>query len=133
MTRYYGWYANRPRGTRRKATTDAGVAPITVAEPEALPLREARRRWAELLRRIYEVDPLTCPACGGAMRILAFLTERAVTFASVRSRARRAGPPVQPARSIRTPPRCVAGGLWCARRGEPHSVGAADKPVTDVR
>ena len=78
MTRYYGWYANRPRGTWRKATPDAGVAPITVAEPEALPLREARRRWAELLRRIYEVDPLTCPACGGAMRILAFLTERAV-------------------------------------------------------
>ena len=78
MTRYYGWYANRPRGTRRKATPDAGVAPITVAEPEALPLREARRRWAELLRRIYEVDPLTGPACGGAMRILAFLTERAV-------------------------------------------------------
>ncbi len=45
MTRYYGWYANRPRRTRRNATTDADVAPITVAEPEALPLREARRRW----------------------------------------------------------------------------------------
>jgi len=49
---------------------------IIVAEPVSLPLREARRRWAELLRRIYEVDPLTCPACGGAMRILAFLTAR---------------------------------------------------------
>lgn len=45
---------------------------------EALPLREGRRRWAELLRRIYEVDPLMCPACGGAMRILAFITEGAV-------------------------------------------------------
>ena len=67
----------RQPAARRKATA-ADVAPITVAEPEALPLREARRRWAELLRRIYEVDPLTCPACGGAMRILAFLTERAV-------------------------------------------------------
>ena len=43
-----------------------------------LPLREARRRWAELLRRIYEVGPLACPACGGAMRILAFITEGAV-------------------------------------------------------
>ncbi len=79
MTRYYGWYANRPRGVRRKATAaDVETASIEVAEREALPLREARRRWAELLRRIYEVDPLTCPACGGAMRILAFLTERAV-------------------------------------------------------
>ncbi|MBA3343519.1 MAG: transposase [Gemmatimonadaceae bacterium] len=28
MTRYYGWYANRPRGTRRKATTDADVAAV---------------------------------------------------------------------------------------------------------
>ena len=78
MTRYYGWYANRPRGTRRKAAADVAIAPIHVAEREALPLREARRRWAELLRRIYEVDPLRCPACGGAMRILAFLTEGAV-------------------------------------------------------
>ncbi len=53
---------------RRKATADGAPVPIEVAEPEALPPREARRRWAELLRRIYEVDPLTCPACGGAMR-----------------------------------------------------------------
>ena len=43
-----------------------------------LALREARRRWAELLRRIYEVDPLVCPACSGAMRILAFITADAV-------------------------------------------------------
>ncbi len=50
MTRYYGWYANRPRGVRRKATAaDGETASIEVAEREALPLREARRRWAELL------------------------------------------------------------------------------------
>ncbi len=79
MTRYYGWYANRLRGARRKATAaDVEPAPIAMAEREALPLREARRRWAELLRRIYEVDPLTCPACGGSMRILAVITEGAV-------------------------------------------------------
>jgi len=24
---------------------------------------------AELIRRIYEVDPLACPRCGGAMRV----------------------------------------------------------------
>ena len=63
MTRYYGWYANRPRGTRRKAAADVAIALIHVAE---------------LLRRIYEVDPLTCPACGGTMRILAFITEAVV-------------------------------------------------------
>ena len=31
-----------------------------------------------MLRRIFEVDPLLCPRCGGAMRIIAFLTEPAV-------------------------------------------------------
>lgn len=53
-TRYYGWYANRPRGMRRHA--------------------EAARRWAALLQQIFEVDPLRCPTCHGAMRIVAFIT-----------------------------------------------------------
>jgi hypothetical protein len=78
MTRYYGYYANRVRGARHRR---AGVAdpPITVAtDPVPLPLREARRRWAELLRQIFEVDPLRCPKCGAEMRIVAFITARAV-------------------------------------------------------
>ncbi len=41
--------------------------------PDAL--RAARRRWAELLRRIFEVDPLRCPRCGQEMRIVAVITE----------------------------------------------------------
>ena len=54
------------------------TAPQPVAEPVPLALREARRRWAELLRQIFEVDPLRCPACGAEMRIVAFITQRAV-------------------------------------------------------
>jgi|GEM_PF-1708027 len=38
----------------------------------------ARYVWALLLARIYEALPLTCPQCGGAMRIIAFITETAV-------------------------------------------------------
>ena len=30
---------------------------------------------AQLIRRIYEVDPLTCTECGGRMRIIAFLLD----------------------------------------------------------
>jgi hypothetical protein len=84
MTRYYGWYATRPRGTRRKlkdqaATQDLpGPMAAPMAEREVLPLTEARRRWADLLRRIYEVDPLTSPHCRGPMRITAFITEQVV-------------------------------------------------------
>ena len=41
----------------------------------ARPSNPARIRWATLLARIYEVLPLLCPACGGQMKILAFLTD----------------------------------------------------------
>ena len=40
--------------------------------------RQIRLRWAELLRRIYEVDPLVCPARGSEMRIIAFITQPSV-------------------------------------------------------
>jgi hypothetical protein len=32
-------------------------------------------RWATLIKRVFEVDPLSCPNCGGEMKIIAF-TER---------------------------------------------------------
>jgi hypothetical protein len=77
MTRYYGYYANRVRGARRRREETAPV-PGPVVEPVPLLLREARRRWAELLRQIFEVDPLRCPQCGAEMRVIAFITQRAV-------------------------------------------------------
>jgi hypothetical protein len=52
----------------------APVAPAAQApaDPE---LRALRRRWAQLIRRIYEVDFLACPRCGATMRVIAFITE----------------------------------------------------------
>jgi hypothetical protein len=35
----------------------------------------AKRAWARLIKQVYEVDPLVCPHCGGAMRILAFIEQ----------------------------------------------------------
>ena len=69
LTRSYGWYANRTRGIRRRAGGRArgraggadAAPPVDVAESVPLPLQEARRRWAELLRRIFEGDPLATP------------------------------------------------------------------------
>ncbi len=42
--------------------------------------KEARGRWARLIKKVYEVDPLVCPnrrawKCGGKMEIIAFITE----------------------------------------------------------
>jgi hypothetical protein len=33
---------------------------------------------AAMIRKVYEVDPLVCPKCGGQMKVIAFLTEYAV-------------------------------------------------------
>ena len=38
--------------------------------------KPARRRWAMLIQRVYQVDPLVCPKCGGLMKIIAFIEAR---------------------------------------------------------
>jgi transposase len=40
--------------------------------------RIPRRGWAEMIRKVYEVDPLVCPQCGGMMKVIAFLTDYSV-------------------------------------------------------
>jgi len=34
--------------------------------------------WAEMIRKVYEVDPMVCPKCGGMMKVISFLTDYAV-------------------------------------------------------
>ena len=91
-TRYYGWYANRPRGMRSKAAPAAvDVPPAIVPAPRLAPT-EASRRWASLLQQIFEVDPLACPTCHGPMRVVAFITHASVIdriLAHLRTRAAR--------------------------------------------
>ena len=31
------------------------------------------KQWRELIKKIWEVDPLICPGCGGEMKIIALL------------------------------------------------------------
>jgi hypothetical protein len=31
-----------------------------------------------MIRKVYEVDPMLCPQCGGKMKVVAFLTDYAV-------------------------------------------------------
>ncbi|OGD22977.1 MAG: hypothetical protein A2W03_06310 [Candidatus Aminicenantes bacterium RBG_16_63_16] len=38
----------------------------------------SRKGWAEMIRWVYEVDPLICPRCGRRMKVVSFLTESAV-------------------------------------------------------
>jgi hypothetical protein len=40
-------------------------------EPKHIP----SKGWAAMIRKVYEVDPMVCPKCGGIMKIIAFITE----------------------------------------------------------
>jgi hypothetical protein len=40
--------------------------------------RFCRRTWARLIRKVYLADPLTCPKCGGRLRILSFIDDPSV-------------------------------------------------------
>ena len=125
-TRYYGWYANRPRGMRRQAEPAAAETPPRIVPAPRLAPSAATRRWAALLQQIFEVDPLACPACHGAMRIVAFITQASVIdqiLAHLRSRAAReahAGP--------RSPPSTRAPANRGTTRAPRPSAGTA--PVT---
>ena len=86
VVRYYGHYAHVSRARRRRAlpTTSAegklpldGQSPGVSAlaeDPTSAERRRLRRQWAQLIRRIYEADPLLCH-CGAQMRILSFITD----------------------------------------------------------
>jgi hypothetical protein len=74
MIRYYGLYSNAHRGMMKKRGQGASVMPI----PTPPPPRKASPGWRELIRKVYEVDPLTCPTCGAQMKVIAFITNFAV-------------------------------------------------------
>jgi hypothetical protein len=63
------------------ATTAANGSPGAAAEAAAPPAAYVRPRhfaWADLLRRVFAFDVLACPDCGGRLRLLATIEERAV-------------------------------------------------------
>ena len=65
----YGHYANAARAKRaRETAASSDPAPAVPApaasEPDSAERKAARKRWANLIRHICEVDPLVCPRCG---------------------------------------------------------------------
>ncbi|HEA65720.1 MAG TPA: hypothetical protein ENI07_02695 [Desulfobacterales bacterium] len=66
------YYSNVSRGKRKKADADDQIP--CILEP-ALTDKAFRRNWARLIQKIYEVDPLVCPRCSGAMRVMAFIED----------------------------------------------------------
>ncbi len=82
MVRYYGWYSNRARGdrARHKAetgapdTTDVDVIDVSEYHPPRIP----SKKWRELIKKVWEVDPLICSHCGAEMKLIALLDDPVV-------------------------------------------------------
>jgi hypothetical protein len=75
MVRYYGFYSNVSRGKRKEAGTDEDIPCILDAQGDE---KVFRRNWARLIQKIYEVDPLVCPKCQGAMRVIGSIEDPSV-------------------------------------------------------
>ena len=73
LVRYYGWYSNKSRGLRKKAAEVASLESGAVGEGISSAARRPSPAWAMLIKRVYEVDPLACPKCGGTMKVVAFI------------------------------------------------------------
>jgi hypothetical protein len=69
LIRYYGWYSNKSRGRRARDQRAAD----RLAQRQGPGGRDARKRWAALIKQVYEVDPLLCPKCGATMKIISFI------------------------------------------------------------
>jgi len=59
------------------AATAPGREPASPqsADPPASAAPPRRWRWAELLQRVFAVDVLACPNCGGRMRLIATIED----------------------------------------------------------
>ncbi|MHB8280872.1 MAG: hypothetical protein ACYDIA_25010 [Candidatus Humimicrobiaceae bacterium] len=71
MSEYLGYYSNVCRGIRKKEGINESEFVIQDEDYN----KACSRTWARLIKKIYEVDPLICPKCGGQMRIIAFIED----------------------------------------------------------
>ena len=82
LTRFHGVFA--PNSRDRAAVTPAkrgkGAQPKAFEEEqEKTPVeRHTAMSWAQRLKRVFGIDIETCPACGGALRIIACIEDPAV-------------------------------------------------------
>jgi len=62
-----GYYSNVSRGKRQGEGSDDAALCILDPHENA---KTCRRNWARLIQKIYETDPLICPKCQGAIRMI---------------------------------------------------------------
>jgi len=90
LVRYHGILHNRSRFRDQLPPPDvdlgrpAAIEPCEPSDPkkgdpgQSVPVRPRRLGWAQLLRRVLNVDALCCPKCATPMLVIAFITEPSV-------------------------------------------------------
>ena len=95
--------ARAPAGGAAAAGAESDHAAATSPNP-------AGRRWADLMRRAFEIDVLACPRCGGRLRLVALLEAGPVTARILRHLGLRSEVPA--ARTARAPPLARDDASW---------------------
>jgi hypothetical protein len=82
LTRFHGVFSpnSKHRALVTKAARGKCAKPgVSDEEPEKTPAqRRAALTWAQRLKRVFGIDIETCPACGGAVRIIACIEDAEV-------------------------------------------------------
>ena len=64
LVRYYGWYSNKMRGQRDQRAAEEAAAAGQVVQiidvSEHKPRRIPSAKWRELIKKVWEADPLLC-------------------------------------------------------------------------
>ena len=82
--RYFGAYSSKARDYRNKRNLILQSFSTNQTSPakdefKLSPTKRAalRKSWAQLIKRVYQAEPLRCD-CGGSLRVIAFITEHKV-------------------------------------------------------
>jgi len=73
-----GAKASEPAAPLASHSDRAPPADGAPAVESAQPARTYRLPWAELLRKVFALDVLACPECGGRLRVIAFIAQASV-------------------------------------------------------
>ena len=79
LTRFYGVFA--PHAKHRKVVTPTAKEEESKKdqrEDKAADKNKGRMRWAQLLKRVFDIDVESCPECGGKVKIIAAIEDPAV-------------------------------------------------------
>jgi len=80
LVQYYSYYSSVQRSRRRRQETEKqplGPIPIPLSDDIAA-AKTARGTWARFIKKVFKVDPLLCPDCGGLLKIVSFIEDQRV-------------------------------------------------------